>query len=57
MVSCPLSKKHFGLKIRGGPGTLGPLSWIRHCSQPCRVALLVTPSNYVHRWEVVWHLH
>ena len=45
------SKKHFGLKIRGGPGTLGPLSWIRHCSQPGRVALLVTPSNYIGgRW-------
>ena len=45
------SKKHFGLKMRGGPGTLGPLSWIRHCSQPGRVALLVTPSNYIGgRW-------
>ena len=45
-----VSKKHFGLKIRGGPGTPGPLPWIRHCSQPGRVALLVTPTSYRGGW-------
>ena len=46
-----ISKKHFWSKNKGRAGTLGPLSWIRHCSQPCRVAMLVTPSNYIGgRW-------